>query len=89
MSPAGPQVLVQVADRLADAGVMGAQDGPSGGWVAQAVENRDALGRPQHQVEAGYGVAAMRAAKEFAGVGVAALKHPLEPGPRCFAFHSD
>ena len=51
MAAAGPQVLVQVADRLGQPGVMGGQHRPAGGRVAEAVEDRDALGRPQHHVE--------------------------------------
>ena len=85
MSTAGAQVLVQVADRLGQPGVMGGQHRPSNCGVPQAVEDRDALGRPQHHVEGGDGVAAVRTAKEFAGVRVAALEHGLELGHRCFA----
>jgi hypothetical protein len=39
MAAAGAQVLVQVGDRLGQPGVMGRQHRPSGGWVAQAVED--------------------------------------------------
>ena len=59
MAAAGAQVLVQVADRLGQPGMMGGQDDASGGWVAEAVEDRDALGRPQDHVEGRDGVAAM------------------------------
>ena len=54
---------------------MGGQHRPAGRRIAQAVEDRDALGRPQHHVERRHGVAAVRAAEELAGVGVAALEH--------------
>jgi len=85
MATAGPQVSVQVADRLGQPGVMGRQHGSSGGWVAEPVEDRDALGRPQHHVKARHSVAAMGTAQQLAGGGVAALEHGLEPGRRCFA----
>ena len=51
MAAAGPQVLVQVADRLGQPGVMGGQHRPAGGRVTQAVEDRHALGRPQDHVK--------------------------------------
>ena len=89
VAAAGPQVLVQVADRLGQPGVMGGQHGSAGGRVAEAVEDRDALGRPQYHVEGGHGVAAMRAAEQLAGRGVAALEHGLEPGHRCFALQPE
>jgi hypothetical protein len=85
MSATGPKMLVQVADRLRQASVMGGQHCPAGGRVTEAVEDRDALGRPQHHIEGGHGVAAMGVAEQFAGGGVAALEHGLEPGRRCFA----
>jgi hypothetical protein len=73
MAATGPQVIVQVADRLGQPGVVGGQHRPSRGWVTQAVEDRHALGRPQDHVKARHGVAAMGAAEELAGVGVAAF----------------
>src|ERR671910_687622 len=51
VATAGPKVLVQVADRLGQPGMMGLKHRPTGGRVAEAVEDRDALGRPQDQVE--------------------------------------
>jgi hypothetical protein len=51
----------------------------------QAVENGDAFGRPQDHVEAGDGVAAMRAAKQLPRGRVAAFEHGLEPSHGCFA----
>jgi len=84
----GAQVLVQVADRLSEPGVMGGQHRPSSGWVTKAVEDRDALGRPQDHVKGRHRVAAMRAAQEFAGAGVAALEHGLEFGHGCFALQA-
>ena len=80
-----PKVSVQVGDRLGHAGMVGGQHRPAGGRVTQAVEDRDALGRPQDHVERGHGVAAMGAAQQLARRGVAALEHGLEPGRRCFA----
>jgi hypothetical protein len=84
-----PQVLVQVGGRLADAGVMRLQDGPAGGWVAEAVEDRDALGRPQDHVEGRHRALAVGAAEKPLGVGVAALEHALEPRRRCFALQPE
>jgi hypothetical protein len=69
VATAGPQVLVQVADRLGQPSMMGGQHGPAGGRFTEAVEDRDAFGRPQDHVEGGHGVAAMRAAEELAGRG--------------------
>jgi len=89
MATTGPQVLVQVGDRLGQPGMMGGQHGLAGRWVAQAVEDRDALGRPQDHIEGGHGVAAMGAAEEFAAVGVAAFEHGLEPGHVCFALQPE
>jgi hypothetical protein len=85
MAAAGAQVLIQVAHRLSDTDVMGRKHRPSGGWVAQAVQDRHALGRPQDQIKGGHGVAAMGAAEQLASGGVAALEHGLESGHRCFA----
>jgi hypothetical protein len=39
VATAGTQVLVQVADRLGQPGVMGRQHGSSGGRVAQPIED--------------------------------------------------
>ena len=85
VAAAGRQVLVQVGDRLGQPRVMGRQYGPAGRRVAQAVEDRDALGRPQDLVEGGHGVAAMGAAEQFPSRGVPAFEHGLEPGHGCFA----
>jgi hypothetical protein len=81
----GAQVSVQVGDRLGKAGMMRSEDGPAGGRVAQPVEDRHALGRPQHHIKGRHRVAAMRAPQQLAGGGVAALEHGLEAGHRCFA----
>jgi hypothetical protein len=88
VAAAGPKVSVQVGHRLADTGVVGVQHRPSGHRVTQAVEHRDALGRPQDHVEGGHGALAVGAAQQLAGVGVAALEHPPEPGHRCFALQA-
>jgi hypothetical protein len=85
VATASPQVLVQVADRLGQPRMMRLEYRPSGGRVAQAVEDRHALGRPQDHIKGGHAVAAVRAAKEHPGGRVAALEHGLEPGQRCFA----
>jgi hypothetical protein len=85
VTPAGPQVSVQVADRLGQPSMMRGQHRPAGRRIAEAVEDRHALGRPQDHIEGGYGVAAMRAAEQLPCHGVPALEHGLEPGHRCFA----
>jgi hypothetical protein len=79
------KVLVQVGDRLGHAGVMGLQHRPAGRRIAQPVEDGHALGRPQHHVERGDGVAAVGPAEELAGGGMAALEHAPEARRRCFA----
>jgi hypothetical protein len=89
MAAPGPQVLVQVGDRLGQPSMMRSQHRPAGSWVAKAVEDRHALGRPQDHVEGGDGVTAVRAAQQFAGGGVAAFEHGLEPGRRCFALQPE
>ena len=85
MAAAGPQMVVQVADRLGQPGVMGGQHGSSGGWVTEAVEGGHALGRPQDHVECGDGVAAVRTAQQLPDIRVPTLEHGLEPGGGCFA----
>jgi hypothetical protein len=85
MAAAGAQVLIQVAHRLSDTDVMGRKHRPSGGWVAQAVQDRHALGRPQHHIKGRHGGAAMGTAEQLAGRGVATFEHGLEPGHGCFA----
>jgi hypothetical protein len=82
-------MLVQVGDRLGQSSMMRLEDRPSGRRVAQAVEDRHALGRPQDHVEGRHRVAAMRAAEQLAGRGVAALEYGLEPGRRCFALQPE
>jgi hypothetical protein len=52
---------------------MGGQDGPAGGRIAEAVQDRDTLGRPQDHIKGGDGVAAVLPAEQLAGGGVAAL----------------
>jgi hypothetical protein len=78
-------VLVEVGDRLGQPGMMGGQHRPTSGRVTQAIEDRHALGRPQHHIERRDGIAAMRATQLLAGGGVAALEHGLERRRRCFA----
>src|SRR4029450_1072557 len=79
------QVLIEVGNRLTDAGVVGGPDRPAGSRTTEPVEDRDALGRAQDHVKGRHRVAAMGAAQQLAGCGVAALEHGLEPGRRCFA----
>ena len=52
MAATGAQVLVQVGDRLGQPGMMGGQHRPAGRRIPEAVEDRDALGRPQDHIEA-------------------------------------
>jgi hypothetical protein len=85
----GPHMLVQVADRLDQPSMMGGQHGPPGGRIPQAVENRDALDRPQHHIERGHGAAAMRSAEQLPRRRVAALEHGLELGHGCFALQAE
>jgi hypothetical protein len=72
-------------NRLGQPSMMGGQHRPAGGRIPQAVEDGHALGRPQDQVEGGHRIPTMGPAEEFAGCGVLALEHGLEPGHRCFA----
>ena len=85
MATADAQVSIQVSDHLGQPGVMGGQHGSAGGRVTETVEDRDALGRTQDQVERWDGVAAVGAAEQIPGRRVPALKHGLEPGHRSFA----
>ena len=78
-------MLIRVGARLADADVVGGQGGPAGRWVAQAVKDRDALGRAQNRVKGRHGALAVSPAEKLPGVGVAALEHAPEPRRRCFA----
>jgi site-specific DNA recombinase len=88
MAATGPEMLVQIPDRLGQPSMVGLEHRPASGRIPQAVEDRDALGRAQHHVKARHGVAAVRAAQQLAGGGVAALEHGLEPGHGCFALQS-
>jgi hypothetical protein len=85
VTTASPHILIQVGDRLSQPDVVRLEHRPASGRITQAVEDRDALGRPQHHVEGGDGVAAMGAAQQLPRRRVAALEHGLEPGHRCFA----
>jgi hypothetical protein len=82
-------VSVQIADRLGQAGVMGLEDRPAGGRIPEAVEDRDALGRPQDYIKAWHGVTTMRTTQQLAGRWVPALEHGLEPRRRCFALQPE
>jgi hypothetical protein len=89
MTAAGPKVSVQVADRLGQPSMMGGQHRPAGRRITEAVEDRDALGRPQDHIKAWHGVATVEAAEELASCRVPALEHGLEPGHRCFALQAE
>jgi hypothetical protein len=60
-------------------------------WSSSRVSLRlpSALGRPQDQIQGGDRVAAVGAAEQLAGRGVAALEHGLEPGHGCFALQAE
>jgi hypothetical protein len=79
MTAAGAQVSVQVGDRLGQPSMMGSQDRPAGRRVPQAVEDRDALGRPQDHIKGRDGVAAMRATEQLPRRRVPTFEHGLEP----------
>jgi hypothetical protein len=85
----GPPGARPVGRRLADTGVVGVKHRPPGGRIAQTVEHRHALGRAQHHIERGHGIAAMGAAEQFASGRVAALEHPPEVRRRCFALQPE
>ena len=68
-----------------DTSMVGGEHRLSNRRITKAVEDRDALGRPQDHVEPRHRIATMRAAQQLAGVGVATLEHGLEPRRRCFA----
>ena len=85
MATASTKVLIQVANRLRQPGMMGRHHSSSGGRVTEAVENGLALGRTQDHIKGGHRVAAMGAAQQLPGRGVAAFEHGLEPGHGCFA----
>jgi hypothetical protein len=85
MAATGPEMLVQITDRLGQPSMVGLEHRPASGRIPEAVEDRDALGRAQHHVKARHGVAAVGAAEQLAGCRVAALEHGLEPGHGCFA----
>jgi hypothetical protein len=88
VAAARPYMGVQVGNRLTDASVVSVQHRPSGRRIAQAVQNRHALGRAQHHVEPRHRPLAVGPAEELAAVGVAALEHPPEARHRCFALHA-
>jgi len=88
MATASAQVLVQVSDRFGQPSMMRPKHRLAGGRVAQAVEDRHALGRPQDHIEGRHSAAAMRAAQQLASGGVATLEHGLEPGHGCFALQA-
>jgi hypothetical protein len=63
LATACTNVLIQITDRLLDTGVMGVQHGPAGRRIPEAVEDRQALGRPQDHVERRHGPRAVGAAQ--------------------------
>jgi hypothetical protein len=85
VAAASSQVAVQVGNRLGQPSVMGGQHRPAGRSIPEAVENRHALGRPQHYIKGRHAVTAMRPAEQLPSCRVPALEHGLEPGRRCFA----
>jgi integrase-like protein len=61
----------------------------AGGRIAQAVEDRDALGRPQDHVKGRHRAFAVGPAEELLGVRVAALEHAPDAAPGCFALQPE
>jgi hypothetical protein len=78
MPAARADVVLQVRQRLRGRLVVGLQHVTGDLGVSEAVQQRHALGRPQHQIECRNAMFAVGAAKELAGVGVAAVEHPHE-----------
>ncbi len=78
MAAAGADVLLEVAERFGGRLVVGVQHMGGDLGVAQAVQQRHALGRPQHHIEGRYAPLAVAAAKQLACLGVAAVEHPHE-----------
>jgi hypothetical protein len=78
VATAGAELPVQVGGRLRQPGVVGGQHRPAGRRIPEPVEDRDALGRAQHQVKAGDRVTAVLAAQQLPGLRVAALDQPPE-----------
>ena len=71
-------VLLQIRQRLLGRLVMRVQHLGGDLRIAQPIQEGDALGRPQHQIERRHPMVAVRAAQQLAGVGVAAVEHPHE-----------
>jgi hypothetical protein len=69
VATAGAELPVQVGGRLRQPHVVGVQHRPPGRGIPQAVQDGDALGRAQHQVKAGDGVAAVLAAEQLPVLG--------------------
>jgi hypothetical protein len=65
VATASAQMSVQIGNRLGHPRMVGVQDRPAGRRIAQAIQDRRALGRPQHHVERRHRVATMRAAEEL------------------------
>ncbi len=78
MAASRADVVLQVAERLLGRLVVGVQHLGGDLGVAQAVQQRHALGRPQHHIERRHPMVAMRPAQQLSGVGVAAVEHPHE-----------
>ncbi len=78
VAAARADMLLQVAKRLLGRLVVCVQHLGGDLGIAQAVQQRHALGGPQHQVKRWHAALAVRPAEELAGVGVAAVEHPHE-----------
>jgi hypothetical protein len=78
VATAGAELPIQVRDCFCQPNVVGVQHRFAGRGIPKAIQHRDALAGPQHQVKPCDGVAAMRAAKQLPRLGVAALDEPPE-----------
>jgi hypothetical protein len=77
MAAAGADVRLEIAERLLGRLLVGVQHTGDLG-VAQAVQQRHALGRAEHHIEGRHAPVTVGAAEQGAGVGVAAMEHVYE-----------
>jgi hypothetical protein len=78
MAASGADMFFQVAERLGGRLLVRGQHLGGDVGVAQAVQQRHALGRAEDHVEGGHAAVAVRAAEQLAGVGVAAVEDAHE-----------
>jgi hypothetical protein len=78
MSPTRADMVLEIGQGFGGRLVVGGQDLGGDLRIAEAIEERDALGWPQHHIERRDAPVAMRSAEQLASVGVAAVEHPDE-----------